>query len=345
MRKTIPSAASKFWQTSGYFLLERTPEERLQITDEFLRAIFLRPELRPPDDACAAERALHSRLLEDPQSNVSELELASLTDPDAADNYQVVLKFRDHLIKSGTLETAYLSLFQQGRIVVPPLFIDQLVHAILRGILDGAGHAFQARAAELFFRSQRISVEEGQIMAADEETIEHLAETGGMGSLGRMLVQSEIAPVSIDLDVLNEESEGAYWGRSDRFDYVLDLTFGRPGLDALCRVVEKWIHHFRQLEVRVHPVQSIRDERWRWHCGLDAQSTQILNALYRGEEPDEDVLQRLLSLFRLTTKDPTAFIPEMAGRPVYLALAMNEQKQVRLKPQNLLINLPLANPS
>ena len=35
-------------------------------------------------------------------------------------------------------------------------------------------------------------------------------------------------------------------------------------------------------------------------------------------------------------------LPAIAGRPVYLALAMDQEQQVRLKPQNLLVNLPLA---
>ena len=34
----------------------------------------------------------------------------------------------------------------------------------------------------------------------------------------------------------------------------------------------------------------------------------------------------------------------IAGRPVYLAMAMNESNVLKLKPQNLLLNLPLARP-
>jgi hypothetical protein len=34
--------------------------------------------------------------------------------------------------------------------------------------------------------------------------------------------------------------------------------------------------------------------------------------------------------------------PAIAGRPVYLAMAMDRQNRLRLKPQNLLLNLPLA---
>ena len=52
-------------------------------------------------------------------------------------------------------------------------------------------------------------------------------------------------------------------------------------------------------------------------------------------------MTRLLSLFRLAVADKGAVIDEMAGRPVYLGLAMDRQGKLRLKPQNLLLNLPL----
>jgi hypothetical protein len=32
---------------------------------------------------------------------------------------------------------------------------------------------------------------------------------------------------------------------------------------------------------------------------------------------------------------------DIAGRPIYLALSANEEGLVRMKPQNLLLNLPL----
>jgi hypothetical protein len=33
---------------------------------------------------------------------------------------------------------------------------------------------------------------------------------------------------------------------------------------------------------------------------------------------------------------------DIAGKPVYMALSMDENAVVRMKPQNLLLNLPLA---
>src|SRR3546814_7940287 len=55
----------------------------------------------------------------------------------ARENYQIVLAFRDRLIRYGTVEACYLSLFGAEGVTVPPLFIDQMVHVICRNILDG----------------------------------------------------------------------------------------------------------------------------------------------------------------------------------------------------------------
>ena len=233
-------------------------------------------------------------------------------------------------------------LIKSGDVRLPPLFIDHLVHAILRNILDDKATALQVRAAELFFRAQRISIQEGQVLAADEETVTNFAAAGGEFSLARLVAEGEDTPRQIELDVLDEANQDAYWPRSERFDMVHDLTFARPGLDALCRVMEKWIDHFLTLATRIHPVQSIRDERWRWHCGLDTTSSTLLNALYRGETLDDDRLRLLVGLFRLEIKNGAAVIPEMIGRPVYLGLAMDEASVLRMKPQNLLVNLPLV---
>jgi len=37
--------AQDFWRNSGFHLLERDAGGRLQVTDDFLRAYLLRPEL------------------------------------------------------------------------------------------------------------------------------------------------------------------------------------------------------------------------------------------------------------------------------------------------------------
>ena len=331
-----------FWRSSGHHLLSRDGDGCLEVTEGFLRAYLLRPEMLPPEEACANEQRLHASLLDEPGRGVDDAELAALADPDAVENYRIVLAFRDLLLAHRTVERAYLAWVKDGRIQLPTLFTDHLAHAILRGILDETVNPLQARAAELVFRAQRITVQEGQILAADDETLAGLAAGGGLGSLVQMAADAEGAPRQIELDVIDEANAAAYWPRSERFDMVLDLTFARPGLDALCRVMEKWLAHFLRLETRIHPVQSIRDHRWRWHCGLDAPSSALLNDLYRGETVEEDRLRSLISLFRLEIKDQSAVIPDMAGRPVYLGLAMDDTSVLRMKPQNLLVNLPLS---
>ena len=333
-----------FWRSSGWHLLERR-QGRLVVTDDLIRAYLKRPEMRPPEDAGPAERALHAALLDGPRQAVERARLAGVEDPDARENFAVFLSFRDRLVRHGSLEEAYLSLFREGRVAVPPLFIDQMAHMIVREVLEGTGDALRARAAELFFRPQNVSTENGSIMLADSETVEMYASTGGFGDLGRLLVEAQTPLRTIELDVLDETNGERYWSRDERHDTVLDLTFARPGLDALCRVLEAWIAHFFRTKVRIQPVQKITDERWVWHIGLDAEATLLLNDLYNGVEVGEDRLVRLLSLFRLDFEDSRDMRADIAGRPVYLALAMNEKKVLRLKPQNLLVNLPLATTS
>ncbi|MFC6855030.1 DUF6352 family protein [Marivibrio halodurans] len=330
-----------FWVTAGHGLLRRGEDGRHTVTDAFLRAYFERPEIRPQPESGPAERALHQSLLDDPRRPVGAGDIARIEDSDGRENYRILLPFRDLLVEAGSLEAAYRRLVTESPFPLPQLFLDQIVHAILRGILDGTDNPLQARAGEIFFRPQRITVQDGQILAGDAETVERLSTTGGFGDIGRMLKESNAPMNAVDMDVLSEEHGADYWARSDRFDMVLDLTFARPGLDALCRVMEKWIAHFLALETRIHPVQSISDERWVWHSGLDTESSALLNALYRGEPVAEARQGRLLSLFRMEIKDEASVIARVRGRPVYLGLAMSADNTVRMKPQNLLVNLPV----
>jgi len=179
-------------------------------------------------------------------------------------------------------------------------------------------------------------------MLADAETVEMFATSGGFGSLGRLVAEAQTPLRSIDLDVMTEENAADYWERESRHDLVLNLDFAGPGLDALCRVLEAWLRRFLSVEVSIQPVRQISDERWVWHVGLDAEGSRLLNDLYQGVEPEEERLEQLLSLFRLEFADPSLMAPSVAGRPVYLALCCTPAKRLKLKPQNLLVNLPLA---
>ena len=333
-------ADRRFWLASGYDLLE--PQgARLAITADFVRAYLGRPEMMPPDDASAAERALHAALLEDPARSTDADELARLDDADARENYAVFLRFRDLLFAAKTAEAAYLALFRSGAPAVPSLFIDHLAAVILRHALDGAADPQRARAAELFFRTQKAALQDGAILLADEEIVATRQGDGGFGGLGRLVTDAGTALRGVDLDVLGEPNAESYWARSDRHDMVLDFTFARPGQDAFARVVEAWVIHLLGVEVNVQPVQTIRDERWAWHVGLDSEASRIMNDLYEGRTVEDARLRQVLALFRLEFRDPAVMLPRVAGRPVYLGLAMDNESRVRMKPQNLVVNLPL----
>ncbi len=332
-----------FWQDSGYHLLERNAEGHLTVTDAFLCAYLNRPEVRPVPESNEAERALHADLLRNPREAVSGERLAAIGDPDAIENYQIVLAFRERLLAAGSLEDCYLKLFLEPEgITLPPLFVDQLAHVIARSMLEGESDALRVRAAELFFRPQQVTINDGVIMAADAETVDMYASSGGFGSLGRLVAEAQTPLRTVELDVVTEDNADIYWERASRYDTVLNLNFAGAGLDALCRVLECWIRHFLDIGVSIQPVQQISDERWVWHIGLDVEGSKLLNDLYAGVEVGEGRLARLLSLFRMEFQDPSVVAPAVAGRPVYLALAMTEDSHLRLKPQNLLVNLPLA---
>lgn len=333
----------EFWKSAGFHLTEKTAEGWLAVTPELIRAYLARPEIHPVEESCAAERALFEALMADPSRPVEAAELTAFQDGDTADNYRVVLTWRDHLLAAGSLEAGYLKLFTSGQqIAVPPVFIDQLVHLILRGMLDGNDDPWRARAAELFFREQSVSTDDGQMLLADQEIIEMRSKTGGFAGLGALLKEAGTPMAEVSLDILNEENKAAYWERSDRFDMAIDFRFTENAQDAFARVLEQWIHHLLGLSVRIQPLQSIRDAHWRWHVGLDAEATALLNALYQGETLPPDASQRILALFRMEFRERSAVTPELRGRPVYLGLAMGRDKILRMKPQNLLTNLPIA---
>lgn len=333
---------AEFWRSAGYHLVDVDSAGQLQATDDWLRAYLLRPELAPIEESCSNELALHERLMATPRDVIDQPALEALLDDDAKLNYRAFLTFRDRLLAGASIEAAYLDMIETGIDGMPPLFLEQLVHLQLRHLLNDTEEAVRVRAAELLFREQKVSIQDGRVMLADEETVSLHASGQNFGSLGRLLVESETRPVTVDLDVLDDGNADIYWARSDRFDTVLDLGFTRPGLDGLCRVLEAWVRHFRKVDVRIQPVQQISDSHWIWHIGLDAEASTFLNDLYSGAEIDEARQARLLSLFRLEFENPADMLERVRGRPVYMGLMMAENERLKLKPQNILINLPLA---
>ena len=334
----MSAAAREFWVSSGHHLTQRTEGGGLAVTDELLLAYLARPELMPPDDACGAERRLHASLLQDPRRAVAAADVAALADADARENWTVLLRFRDRLLAAPSVEAAYLDLVRRGAGPLPPLFLNQLVHLILRNALEGCPDPYVLRAGELFFRPQRVSVHDGAVLLADDEVIEAHEAGRGQSPLVAMLGEAPAA----ELDVLDDANAWTYWSRSDAFTMALNLGAPR-GREGLARVVETWVKHLLHLDAAVEPVARIEDRDWRWFVGLDAEATRVGNALWTGDAVAEDALARVLALFRLTVADRSRVDPRAAGHPVYLLLAMTPDRIVRVKPQNLVMGLPVTS--
>jgi hypothetical protein len=325
----------------------------------FFRRLLALPELALVEESCPAERRLHAKLARDPLAAVEASELAALADADARENLATLLAFRAAVVGAGSLEAHYLALVRSARVALPPVFLDAMVAAIVEPLLGGEAGPLERRAAQLLHRAQRVAVVEGRVLAADREHAERASEASRGLDLVRDFARGG-APAS-ELPVLSAATAGGFAASADPSGLVLDLTHeiandlghgltftlarADSGLSALARVLERWIWHFLAVRTTIRPVPRIDDAAWRWHVGLDAESSAILNALYRGEQPEAARLERIVGLFRLDFADPREMRADVAGKPVYLGLACTAEQLLKLKPQNLLVNLPLAAPA
>jgi hypothetical protein len=329
------SESRDFWLSCGHHLLDRDAAGWLLVTDEFLKAYLARPELVPPLEACTAERQLHTELLSDPRRSVTASQIAAIADADARENWEVMVAWRDHLVKFATLEVAYLEIIQHG-IKFPLVFVGQLTQAILRNALDDCGDVFVLRAAEMFFRPQKLIVREGSIIAVDEET-ESLLDRQPRSPLVELLG----LPVATEVDTLNDAIAHSYWERSDRFDLALDLSPGQRGLVALAEVAVRWLSHLIAVDVTIEPLTELRDAPLSWYVGLDAEATRIGDAIWNSGAPDRTMQSQLVGLFRLTFRDAAVMVEKVSGEAIYLLMAMTPDEMLRLKPQNLVTGLPI----
>ena len=217
-----------FWPACGYTLLEQDAQGWLRPTPAYLGAWLARPELALVAESCRAEVALHEALRRDPLRPVTAPELDRLADADARENYTHFLALRAGLLQAGTLQAWLLKLWREGNTGTPPLFIDLVVQAVLRGMLNGNGNALQARAAEMLFRPQRLSTHEGRLLAGDRETLDLQRETHGFGDLGRLLAQAQGPVKTVQLQVLQADAQERYWLEAarphGRHSFLLDMT-------------------------------------------------------------------------------------------------------------------------
>lgn len=332
----------EFWVASGHHLTRRADHGGLIATPELIMAYLARPELMPPDDACDAERNLHASLLADPFRAVSKADIAAITDADARENWTFMIAFRDRLVSSPSLEAVYVTLARQGAHDLPPIFMSQLCHLILRNALEGCDDPYVLRAAELFYRSQKATIHEKVLVLADAEVVE--AQQKAQNDLHSSPLTAMLNPQAFgDMDVMDDENAWTYWSRSDAHAMAMNLGGNPKARAGLCTVIERWIAHLLGVDVRVEAVANIEDRDWRWFVGLDSEGTKIGNILWNGETFDADVAERLVALMRLQVVDTRLIDKRVGNKPIYLILAMDADKTIRLKPQNLVVGLPLTS--
>ncbi len=332
----------EFWVASGHHLTRRADHGGLVATPELIMAYLARPELMPPADACEAERNLHASLLADPLRPVSKADIAALADADARENWTFMMNFRDRLIAAPSLEAVYTNLARNGAGDLPPIFLSQLCHLILRNALERCDDPYTLRAAELFYRSQQAAVHDDALLLADTEIVEsqqHAQHDMHLSPLAALLQPKPFG----EMDVMDDENAWTYWSRSDAHAMVMNIGGNPKARAGLCRVIERWVTHLLGVSVRVETVASIEDRDWRWFVGLDSEGTRIGNALWNGSVLDDDAAGRIVALMRLNIEDPRLVDERVGTRPVYLILAMGADRVVRLKPQNLVAGLPLAS--
>lgn len=333
----------EFWVASGHQLSRRNERGELTATPDLLIAWLARPELAPPPEACEAERALHVAMLDDPLRAVAQAELAAIADSDARENWAFFLKFRDLLIEAGSIEAAYIKLANAQRVELPPMFLDQMAHLILRNALDGCDDPFTLRAGELFFRSQKASVHEGVLLLADSELVEEREKS----KAAMMHVAPLSAMMEDDLDVMDEENAWTYWSRSDANSMAMNLGGDSRARAGLARAIEAWVKHLTGFKVHAEAIARLEDKDWRWFIGLDAEGTRIGNNLWRGDSLREEDMDRVIAIMRVSfegdKREQERLQERVRGKPFYLFLGANADRIVRMKPQNLVSGLPVEN--
>lgn len=293
----------------------------LEHIDTFLRDLLASPQLTLVAESCALEINLHKALQASPLQKIRDAELSSIADADARDNYTFYLRLQTELLAAGSLEAYYLQLIRSVAVNVPQDVMDALVENITLRMMDATTNptvdkniAVQYAAAEWLYKSQAVHLEDGRV-------------------LHDVPRDSVTEPLDLSHGMANELSHGL----------IFRLSNANSGLKALSQVLEKWVTHILKVDVAIKHVAKVDDPAWRWHIGLEATSTGVLNDLYLGKDVPEERLKSLISLFKLEFKNASHVQADMAGKPVYLGLAMDVNGRVKIKPQNLLLNLPVSS--
>ena len=221
----------------------------------------------------------------------------------------------------------------------PPLFINQLVHVILRNLLDGCEDPFVLRAAELFFRPQRLTLHAGSLIAADEETVEGASAQ----PVSPLVVDARPAGARRNRRAQRRQCGKAIGSAATSSTWRSISPPDGAGLAALGEVIERWIAHLCAVEVAVEPLTEAARRRsrlvYRSRCARRLRSATRCGT---ATSSMSDARERIVGLYRLTLGDAAIVLDKARGEPIYLILAMTPDRMLRMKPQNLVTGLPIA---
>ena len=133
----------------------------------------------------------------------------------------------------------------------------QLVQAILRNALDDCEDAFVLRAAEMFFRPQKLAFRR----RAPSPRSTKRPSCSSAASLHRRWLRCSVCRRSPKSTGSTTQTADAYWERSDRFDTALELTATGRGSAALGEVIARWLSHLLAIDVAVEPLTNCATRR------------------------------------------------------------------------------------
>jgi hypothetical protein len=188
----------------------------------------------------------------------------------------------------------------------------------------------------LFYRPQKATLHEGALLLADAEVVEIQQASAKQSHLTPLAALLDPVPEFGDLDVMDDANAWTYWSRSDANTMIMNLGGNAKARAGLCTAIELWVAHLLGVQVKVEPQATIEDRDWRWFVGLDSEGTKIGNALWNGAALGPAMIERVVTLLRLTFEDDRMVDPAVRGKPVYLIGATDVEQVWRMKPQNLL---------
>ena len=125
----------------------------------------------------------------------------------------------------------------------------------------------------------------------------HPGHVGGEVRRGRARRVAQQARKVVADDELVGAADALEVGFQRRVERALEalrrVVGGLPGLalgvhvgQHAAQALERWVGHLLGVQVQIEPVHQVADSAWRWHVGLDVESTAILNDLYQDRPVD-----------------------------------------------------------